>query len=481
MVNVFEAFFSNLRITSALFWLNFALAIACCVREILNSRTPQGSIAWLFSLLLLPFPSTILYLIFGWKFFDGYAQIRKADQMRIARPARAQDLKLIDVTSSGEWPVHTNVSQMPFMSGNAVDILVDGEATFASIFAGIAKAERYILVQFYTIRDDDLGRRLADALIEKAKVGVKVHVLYDDVGSNGLPLSYRKRLREAGVEIAGFNQRFKFMRFYGPTRLNYRNHRKIVVVDGHTAWTGGLNVAIDYLGLNKRFGPWRDTHVQVDGPAALACALIFREDWHWATGNPLEHDPPPIIKTPGEVPILVMGSGPADRLEECAIVFSETIARARERLWIATPYFVPDADMRTALFAAVMRGVDVRIMLPSIADHWTVFLASNSYADDMVRHGVGIYRYQSGFLHQKVVLMDDQIASIGSVNFDNRSFNINFEVTLWFPHAETIKKVESMLLTDFELCRKISQKEARTRPRFIHFVHQAARLLSPIL
>ncbi len=481
MVNVIEAFFANFRISSALFWANYALAIICAVREVLNSRTSQGSVAWLFSLLLLPFPSTVLYLVFGWKFFGGYAQLQKADKERIARPARAHDLKLFDITTSGEWPVHTSVSQMPFMAGNKVEILVDGEATFESIFTGIAAAERYIFVQFYTIRNDSLGKRLADSLIARAKEGVRIHLLYDDVGSTGLSLAYRRRLRNAGIAVAGFNQRFKFMRLYGPTRLNYRNHRKIVVVDGKIAWVGGLNVANEYLGLNKRFGPWRDTHVRVAGPAALACALIFREDWQWATGQTLAHDPPAAIEAPGDDPILVMGSGPADQLEECAIAFSETIARARERLWIATPYFVPDADMRTALFAAVMRGVDVRILLPAVADHWIVFFASTSYADDMVRHGISVYRYQRGFVHQKVVLMDNQIASIGSVNFDNRSFSINFEITLWFPHPETVKKVESMLLTDFELSRKIPLEEVRSRPRFTRFVHQSARLLSPIL
>lgn len=478
--DVLRAIVSDFSLLATITGAIYLLALVCGYREIMNSRTSQGSIAWLLSLALLPFPTAFLYLIFGWKAFDDYATDRIRNG-RAARPLKAKDLALIDRETSHKWPVQVKVSEVPFLTGNEVEILVDGRATFESIFEGIARAKKYLLVQFYIVRDDALGKELAERLIERANAGVSIYLLYDDVGSTGMPKRYRTQLRDAGIKVAGFNQRHKFMRFYGPTRINYRNHRKIVVVDGEQAWVGGHNVGVEYLGEDPKFGRWRDTHVKVTGPATLGCALLFREDWEWATGEVLPYTPPEAIATPGEESVLVMGSGPADKLEECAIAFTDIIGRARERLWIVSPYFVPDTDIRTALFAAKLRGVDVRIMLPDEPDHKMVWLASIAHADGMIEHGVDVYRFVDGFLHQKVVLMDDQIATIGSVNFDNRSFAINFEITLWFADQNTINNVEAMLIEDFKICRQVGLDEVKGRSLPMRFATQAARLLSPLL
>jgi cardiolipin synthase len=475
-----RAIISEFHIVAAFLAFFYLLALVCAVREIMNSRTSQGSIAWILALALLPFPTAALYMIFGWKAFDDYATDRIRNG-RSARPLRAKDLALIDRETSAKWPVQVKVSEVPFLNGNDVELLVDGRATFDSIFAGIEKAQKYLLVQFYIVRDDALGQALAERLIERAKAGVAVYLLYDDIGSTGMPKRYRRELREAGVKVAGFNQRHKFLRIYGPTRINYRNHRKIVVVDGEHAWVGGHNVGVEYLGEEPKFGHWRDTHVRVSGPAALGCALLFREDWQWATGESLSDTPPERVNTFGDQSVLVMGSGPADKLEECAIAFTDVIGRARKRLWIVSPYFVPDTDIRTALYAAKLRGVDVRVMLPNEPDHKLVWLASIAHADAMIEHGVSIYRYTNGFLHQKVVLMDDEIASIGSVNFDNRSFAINFEITMWFADKATIEKVDDMLERDFALCREVTINEVNNRSLILRFLTQAAKLLSPLL
>lgn len=458
----------------------YLLAAVCAVREVMNSRTSQGSIAWLVSLGLVPFPTSFIYLVFGWKHFDDYAAV-KALTNRKTRPRSTQDLALIDEETSKAWPVLTRISQLPFLTGNEAHLLIDGEATFDSIFKGIDEAKSYLLVQFYTVRDDALGRRLADHLIARARAGVKTYLLYDDIGSSGMPRRYLDRLREGGVRVSAFNHRHKFLRLYGPTRLNYRNHRKNVIADGREAWVGGHNVGISYLGLNPKFGRWRDTQVHVEGPVAHACALVFREDWHWATGEELTLQPPEKIATPGVEPILAMPTGPADRLEDCSIAFSDVIGRARERLWIVSPYFVPDLDMRTALYSAVLRGVDVRIMLPQKPDHLLVWLASNAHAHAMVEHEVEIYRYFDGFLHQKVILVDDAIAGVGTVNFDNRSFNINFELTLWFTGPRMIADVEAMLEIDFTRARKTTAGDLARRSFMTRFVGQAAKLFSPIL
>ncbi len=385
MTGMIVAFVENLSLIATLILANYVLAAVCAVREVSASRTSQGSIAWLVSLAFLPFPTALIYLIFGWKHFDSYTQVRM--QVRHSRLIRSEELAVIDRETGEDWPVQLRASGMPFLAGNRCELLIDGEATFKSIFEGIAAAREYIFVQFYIIRHDALGQRLADALIERARAGVKVHVLYDDVGSSRLSRSYKKRLRDEGIQIYGFNHRHRVLRIFGPTRINYRNHRKNVVVDGKVAWTGGLNVGIEYLGEDPRFGRWRDTQLRVEGPAASSFSLIFQEDWLWATGETLGYGTPSPVEEVGTVSALLMATGPADKFEACAIAFTDIIGQARERLWIVSPYFVPDTDTRTALYAASLRGVDVRIMLPTKPDHMLVWLASNAHADAMIQHG----------------------------------------------------------------------------------------------
>lgn len=464
---------------TVVFWLNYAVAIVFAISEVLRSRTSQGSIGWLLSLLLLPFPTTLLYVIFGLKLFDDYAELQThtARELRRVRAGR----EILDLPTSAEWPVLSNVSQLPFLGGNDAELLIDGEATFESIFAGIARAQSSVLVQFYIIRDDALGQEFAARLIERAQAGVAVYLLYDDVGCFWLPRSYKQRLRAAGVRVAGFNQRHRILRLLGPTRINYRNHRKMLVVDGREAWTGGLNVGDEYMGKSPVFGRWRDTHVRVAGPAAIAAALTFREDWQWATGEELRPDIPSPIRIAGDQPVLVMPTGPADMLEDCAIAFNEVIARAERRLWIVSPYFVPDLDMQTSLYAAAMRGVDVRVLVPQKPDHRLVWLASIAHAHRMISHGVKIYRYTQGFLHEKVILVDDKIAGVGTVNFDNRSFRINFEVTLWFTHPQMIAAVDHMLEEDFAGSMLLTTQERARQGPAMRFLSEAARLFSPVL
>ena len=473
-------FAANSSILSALTIAFYVLAAICAVREVMVSRTSQGSIAWLLSLALLPFPTVLIYFMVGWKHFDDYGLARTRGG-RLSRAERSRAMPLVDDACNAAWPVLTQIAQFPFLRGNEASLLIDGTATFDSIFAGIDNAKSTLLVQFYIVRDDALGKVFADKLIARARAGVAVFLLYDDIGSYGLPKAYVERLRAAGVKVSGFNHRHPFLRLYGPTRINYRNHRKIVVADGVEAWVGGHNVGVEYLGQDKRFGRWRDTQVVVKGPAALACAQVFREDWLWATGEDLLPHAPADIPTAGNQPVLVMPTGPADRLEDCAIAFTDVISKARQRIWIVSPYFVPDLDVRTALYAAVLRGVEVRVLLPHKPDHKLVWLASNAHTNAMVEHGVAIYRYTDGFLHEKVILVDEAIAGVGTVNFDNRSFAINFELTLWFTDPQMISDVEAMLTIDFANARRTTMEDVNRIPLHERFIGQAAKLLSPVL
>ena len=480
------AFGENSNILAIVVGLFYLLAAVCAARELLYGRSSQGTIAWLLSLVFFPYVTVFLYLAFGWKRFDDYVKIRRAPAHgEDVQPERRKQFALRhgfeDKISAGAWPLHNTVAPLPFLKGNAVDILIDGEAAFTSMLAGIEAAREHVLVQFYILRDDALGKRLADCLIKKARAGVTVLLLYDDIGCAGLPRAYLARLQDAGVKFSGFNRSRPMLPLLRPFRINFRNHRKILVVDGTTAWVGGLNAGDEYLGHNRRFGRWRDTHVRVEGPAALACQLSFAEDWQWATrAYPPVGWPEPQHREDGE-PVLVMPSGPADEIETCSVAFTEAIARARKRLWIVSPYFVPGEDIHTALCAAVLRGVEVRLLLPQKPDHWIVWLASSSYAQDMAGRGVDVYSYRGGFLHQKVMLVDDELLSIGTVNFDNRSFHINFEVTLWFTAKTTIADAEAMLEEDFRHSVKLGKEDFIKLGLTRQLLGRIARLFAPLL
>ncbi|WP_068316235.1 cardiolipin synthase [Polycladidibacter hongkongensis] len=470
----------NIEVLATITLFLYALAIVCAAREIMYGRTSQGSIAWLLSLFFLPFPTVFLYFIFAWKRFEDYQRVERTVSY-FEQAVLQRFTSFVDDTANAAWPVHNRITSLPFLRGNECELLQNGPATLDSILKGIAKAQRFILVQFFIIRHDETGERLANALIERATSGVEVFLLYDDIGSRQLSYAYIERLQEAGVRVSGFNKRHRWLRMLGPMRLNYRNHRKIVVTDGTTSWVGGHNIGDEYMGKSAVFGKWRDTHVRVSGPACAATSLSFVQDWFWATGNPPNITLPDTMPTPGQEPVLTMPTGPADKQEDCAIAFVETISRARERLWLVSPYFVPGIEILTALYAAALRGVDVRILLPEKADHWLVWLASYAHADDLARHGIKVYRYLEGFLHEKVVLVDDTLAGIGTVNMDNRSMAINFEITQWFTGTKMIASVSDMLRADFTNARPTNQQELADRAYGFRILARAARLFSPVL
>jgi cardiolipin synthase len=307
---------------------------------------------------------------------------------------------------------------------------------------------------------------------------VRVYFLYDDVGSHALSRSYKNELREAGVEVFNFHTRQSPRNRF---QINFRNHRKIVVVDGRVAWIGGHNVGDEYLGRDPKFGHWRNTHVRIEGPAATAAQLSFAEDWNWATGSVPELNWTPESASDGsDVPVLIIPTGPADEFETAALMFTHAINSATERIWIASPYFVPDEGLMSALQLAGLRGVDVRILIPDKADHPLIYLAAFSYFDDALAAGVQFYKYADGFMHQKVILVDDVAASVGTANFDNRSFRLNFEITAMVADSTFVEEVEHMLQNDFAASRKVGPNEYSERPFWFRLAVRLARLTAPI-
>jgi cardiolipin synthase len=335
------------------------------------------------------------------------------------------------------------------------------------------------------MRDDELGRKLKDALIDKSRAGVRVYVLYDELGSKKLPVSYIDELRREKILIFPFNTtQGKGNRF----RLNFRNHRKIVVVDGDVAYVGGHNVGDEYLGKHPTLTPWRDTHVAVRGPVVQFVQVSFCEDWLWAVGSTpdwqqgekhqLDWDPE---KAPnGDSLALCLPTGPADDLETCTLFFLDAINVARERLWIVSPYFVPDEQLMSALQLAALRGVDVRILIPENPDQKLVYYSSFSYLEDAEKSGVKIYRYQPGFLHQKVMLIDDDTAAIGTANFDNRSMRLNFEVTMLVVDQDFAREVATMLEEDFARSREVAATDYTEASIWFRLAVRVARLLAPV-
>jgi cardiolipin synthase len=470
-------------VLAALAGLLHILGFISSVHAVMSTRTSQGAIAWAVSLITFPYVALPAYWVLGRNKFRGYVTARQEGDLEIQNlVGRAGEMVTPYVVPLGKENAAARagvgLAKIPILSGNDAELLIDGEATFASMFEGIDRAREYILVQFYIVHDDELGRELQSRLIAKAREGVRVFFLYDEVGSHDLSKSYKQELGAAGVQLCDFHSR------KGPRnrfQINFRNHRKIVVVDGKVAWVGGHNVGDEYLGKDPKMGAWRDTHAKIEGPAVMAVQLSFVEDWHWAADAVPEVSWQPQPVDTGDIDVLVVPSGPADALETAGLMFVHAINSATDRIWIASPYFVPDESVIGALQLAGLRGVDVRILIPDKPDHLLVYLAAFSFFDEASRTGVKIYRYTEGFMHGKSALVDDAVAAIGTANFDNRSFRLNFEITAFFSDSAFAAQVERMFEDDFARSREMVAADYEDRPFWFKLAVRLARLASPVL
>ncbi|MCS2610638.1 cardiolipin synthase [Halomonas dongshanensis] len=456
------------------------LGILSAIMALMSSRTSQGAVAWIISLLTFPYLAVPAYWLFGRPRFYGYVSARGERDTVLRRVLARYRADSMPYVAQNQGPdVHTveQLAMMPLTRGNRASLLIDGEATFESLFAGIDSAQDYVLLQFFIVRDDALGQRLQQHLKSAAQRGVRVYFLYDEVGSRKLGDGFLSELSDAGVDVSAFRSSRGFKHRF---QLNFRNHRKVAVVDGYQGWLGGFNVGVEYLGQNKRHGPWRDTHLKLEGPSVLGLQEAFWEDWHWATDSVLSLTWKPKGVHQENHHVVVVPSGPADRQDTASLLVQHMIHNAKERLWVTSPYFVPDQGVQDALRLAAMRGVDVRVMMPERPDHLLVFLSAFSFLPDMLRAGVKIYRYLPGFLHQKVILIDSEAATVGTVNLDNRSFRLNFEVTAFVPSRTFASDVHAMLEKDFAQCRRVTLDEISQRPLWKKVISRAAYLTSPI-
>ena len=458
--------------------------IVLALDAIMRGRTPHGTLAWALVLIFLPPLGIFLYLSVGARKLDGYIKAHRRgtqaldslaelankamEPFRVSAQQVAEQTCSIGVATASEQLATTN-----WTTGNTTRLLVDGVQTFEAILDELEQAQRYICVQFYIVRDDELGQRFHKAMIQAANRGVSVRLLYDALGSNGLPESFIDELIEAKIRVASFQTNLGM----NPLRMNFRNHRKIVMIDGHTAFIGGHNIGREYLGRDPDMGAWRDTHIRVQGPAALAAQLAFCEDWNWSTGEVPTLDWS--ARSYGNEHVLVIPSGPSDEVETCALLFHQVIEGAQRRLWIASPYFVPDEGIVLSLQLAAMRGVDARILIPNRFDERMIMMSAYSYYEDVLPSGVGIYRYLPAFLHHKVFMVDD-LVSVGTANFDNRSFRINFEITVLVANSPLRDRVQEMMAHDFENSQQAKLEDFTKRSWFFRAMARTCRLMSPL-
>lgn len=457
--------------------------ILLAMRAILIARTPQSAIAWAVALVVLPILAIPLFLVFGESRFAGYTLAGKSQFppldhafhsiVRHLDGYRARFTKHFAEASR----MADNLSRVPPTAGNSLELLVDGDATFTSIFESLDSARESIWLQFFIIHDDRLGRDLAGHLTAAARRGVECRVLYDQVGSKGLPASWAERLRKEGVQVESFITNRQFGRRF---QINFRNHRKLVIVDARTAFLGGLNVGDEYMGRSRRFGPWRDTHLRIQGPSVAGFQLSFLEDWNYIKNEVIPYRlPPPDLSPKGNAIVFPVASGPAEAWSICPAVILSIINSATRRLWIASPYFVPTSPLLFAICHAAIRGVDVRLLLPRMADHTLPWLSSFTHYPRLRAAGVRLWRYRPGFMHQKVLLADDDTSLVGSINMDYRSFMLNFELSAAIQDRDFAAQLETMFLADFDRADPEDLRKFEDGSFLFRFKCRAAALMSP--
>jgi cardiolipin synthase A/B len=472
----------------ALLVLNVALAT---IVIFLERRDASATWAWLMVLLFIPIVGFILYLFFGQNLsrqrlfqWEGIKKIGIEEMIS----KQIMDLKLNSFQFRDQIIekykdliyMHLINNDAVLTQDNDVKIYTHGEDKFDALLTDIESAKDHVHLQYYILRKDELGKRLLQKLILKAKEGVEVRVLYDEMGSRGVRKKFFRDLIHAGgrVEIF-FPARIPFINL----RMNYRNHRKLVIIDGKIGYVGGFNVGDEYLGLNPKFGYWRDTHLRIEGSAVQAMQTRFILDWNQASSHDIEFDLNyfPKLSFDGAAGVQIVTSGPDSEWEQIKNGYIKMISSAEKSIFIQTPYFIPDASLLDSLRIAALSGVDVRLMIPNKPDHLFVYWATYSYVGELLKAGAKVYIYENGFIHAKTLVVDSKVSSVGTANIDVRSFRLNFEVNAFIYNEEQSKQLTEIFQRDMNLSSPLTLEDYQKRPLKIQFKEAVSRLLSPIL
>ncbi|MFS0784606.1 cardiolipin synthase [Bacillus sp. 1P06AnD] len=469
--------------------LNILLAIFVIFRE---RRDATSTWAWLLVLFFIPFLGFFLYLLFGQNLsrkhmfhWDGpQKKEKKAMVLEQVKEIQASTFPLHNCSSKE----HKDLIYMNLINSNSllsldndVTIFTDGQEKFSNLIKDIQKAKQYIHMQYYIIKNDHLGREVIAELTKKALEGVKVRVLYDELGSRGLSKKAFKELIAAGGEVEVF---FPSKLHLINLRLNYRNHRKLVIIDGSVGYVGGFNIGDEYLGLNTKFGYWRDTHLRITGSAVYEMQTRFILDWNLASHrHDIEYSPnlfPPNTKK-GHTGIQIVSSGPDSEWESIKQGYIKLILSAKSSILIQTPYFIPDQSLFEALRIASLAGKDVKIMIPNKPDHMFVYWATMSHIGELLKTGAKVYIYENGFIHAKTIVVDEEVCSVGTANIDVRSFRLNFEVNAFIYSSHLSKQLAESFTYDLTLSKQLTLDDYNQRPFIIRFKESISRLLTPIL
>lgn len=469
--------------------INMLLSIVIIFAE---RRDPRIVWAWLLVLNLIPIVGFVLYLLIGMDFYKNRLFRVKEIEDEMRKVALKQE-KLINRNELdlGEKELcrfqdlmlyNLEVSDAVLTDNNSVKIISDGTEKFKYLISDIQEAKEYIHIQYYIIQKDDVWFEISRELIKRAQEGVHVRVLFDGMGSRKMGRERWEMLRNCGISVGEF-----FPPILGRLhlRINYRNHRKIVVIDGRVGYLGGFNIGKEYLGQIKRYGYWRDTHMRIEGAAVTTLAVRFALDWNYATTENLFQENQ-LFKIPnymeeGNSAIQIISSGPDSSYQQVRDNYLRLIHKAISHVYIQTPYFVPDEAILTALQVAAKSGVDVRIMIPCKPDHPIVYWATFSYIGELLQAGARCYVYDNGFLHAKVLMVDSEVCSCGTANMDIRSFKLNFEVNAVVYGGQVCREMEELFNKDLEECREITLEQYNARTLWIRYKEGFSRLFSPVL
>ena len=454
------------------------LGIICVV--VSENRNPVKSLAWVTVLLVVPMVGLVLYVFFG-RNIQNKRIILRRDRRKLRRLGAVESVERGSIRLPGRLMQQVNLAYAlcgsDYYEGNEVEIFDNGADKFDALLHDIASARQYINLQYYIIINDRIGSRVMEALMERARAGVKVRVIYDHVGSFKLSGKWLRRLKEAGVEAYPF---FKVVFPPFGTRINWRNHRKIVVIDGRVGYIGGMNVADRYVSGGK-FPMWRDLHLRVEGPVVNALQQSFAVDWNFMGHPLLEETPPRQPRVADGVGMQLVTGGPTTQWMNMTLIFQQAISSATKCVYIQTPYFIPSEGLVQALEVAALSKVDVRLMVPRRSDSDMLRWASDSYLQECLRAGIKVYFYQKGMLHSKAIIIDDDFCTVGSTNFDFRSFEHNFEANMLIYSPEFNARMKAQFMHDLADCHRVTASEWRHRPVLEKALESVMRLFSPIL
>ncbi len=481
--NIFSNMFS---ITWTLIIIFIALAI------FFENRNPASTAAWLIVLVFIPLLGFILYIFFGTdirkqKVFRKISAREPYTDNRAGIEEKIHAVEREKVFSGEDSDMGQKVSSLllrnstyPFTANNHSEIFASGILTFKQMMQDMEEAKDHIHLEFFIIKDDSLSNRIKDILIKKAKEGVKVRVIYDGFGARYIKGRYIRELTHAGVEVKPFLPIiFPFLNRYS----NYRNHRKIVVIDGKIGYTGGVNIADEYLGHHPRFGVWRDTHMKIEGEGVYILQDIFLRDWYFVSDEKVMEEDRyfPVLAYYGDEIVQIAPSGPDSDWESILQAYFMIIAMAKKRIHIITPYLIPSESIKDALITSALAGVDVKIIVPGIPDKKFVYWATESNFEELLKAGIRIYRYSPGFIHSKIFVTDSGVASIGTANLDLRSLQQNFEVNAFYYDKEVVEKLEEIFQDDLKYSEEVLLKDFLDRNAMDRLKQSTARLFSPLL